>query len=236
MFYLKINDKIRKLIELLEIQIGCKYYCRMQLIAFDELEFIKREIRNRNLNVLSDSEYDEIKKDSEKYYFHSTHICKAENKADENKEEEDLEDRLLEEINKDKFVKKESNIEPSIDYEYRLKQKDEEKNRINVKKDENSISFAINMIGSFFLIVLGSYYLGKYIFEWKDANTYKLVLVVTIIVFIAEAVLLMIKLHRDTVKVNMNGQSRNNSFAFRFNKKYRNTLSKNKIHTKEKKE
>ena len=43
-------------------------------------------------------------------------------------------------------------------------------------------------MSSFFLLVLGSYYVGKYFFGLSDSNTLKLVLVITIIVFLSDEV------------------------------------------------
>jgi hypothetical protein len=95
------------------------------------------------------------------------------------------------------------------------------------------------MIGSFFLIVYGSYYLGKYVFEMKDSNTYKLVLVITIVVVIAETLLLIIKLNKDSEKVYTNKSLKENSFAYKFNRKYRSTFvdtDRTKVYAKAKKE
>jgi hypothetical protein len=234
MFYLKINDKIQELISLLNIQIGCKYYCKYQLIALDELEFLRKELKSQNIITLTNQEYEEIKKSSEKVYYHSTHICIPQNPEDKKDVTDD--EKEFEELLKDKQSKpKKETFEPNIDYEYRLKQQDEENKKVAVKKDDNSLSFAMNMIGSFFLVVLGSYYFGKYFLELEDAVTYKLVLVVTIVVFLAETVLLMIKLHRDSEKLGNYSKGKNNSFAYRFNRKYRiqNEIKKN---NKEKKD
>jgi hypothetical protein len=234
MFYLKINEKIKELIDLLNIQLGCKYYCKYQLIALDELEFIRRELKIQNIKTLTDEEYEEIKKSSEKVYFHTTHICVVQNPEDKLEETDD--EKAFEELLKEKTNKpKKDTFEPNINYEFRLKQQEEEKNKLTIKKDENSMSFAINMVGSFFLIVLGSYYLGKHLLELDDSVTYKLVLVVTIVVFIAESVLLMLKLHRESEKLGSYSKGKTNSFAYRFNRKYRieNDVKNNK---KEKKD
>ena len=87
------------------------------------------------------------------------------------------------------------------------------------------------MILSFFLLVAGSYYLGKYFFEMSDANTFKLVLVITIIVFLSETCLLLLSLHKEDMKRQREGIKQGvsgyykNSFAYRFNKDYRNKVN-----------
>ena len=86
------------------------------------------------------------------------------------------------------------------------------------------------MIISFFLLVIGSYYLGKYFFGLSDSNTLKLVLVITIIVFLSETCLLLLSFHKEDLKKQKegirSGQNKyySNSFAYRFNKDYRNRI------------
>jgi hypothetical protein len=232
MFYLKINDKIRELLDLLnDRHIGCKYYCRLQLIALDELDYIRRELVNKRLKTLTNEEFEEIKKSSEKVYFHNTHVCnsKTNNINESDTEEDDLDILMADKVN---TKAKKDIFETNIDYDYLSKKNEEENMKAIVKKDENSVSYAVNLVGSFFLIVFGSYYLGKYVFSLNDRNNYILVLVISIIVFIAEALLLMIRLHKDTEKIG--GKGRENSFAYRFNRKYRNNFTKNKVSEKTK--
>ena len=87
------------------------------------------------------------------------------------------------------------------------------------------------MIISFFLLVIGSYYLGKYFFGLNDSNTLKLVLVITIIVFLSETCLLLLSFHKEDLKRQKEGiktgQNRyySDSFAYRFNKEYRNQVN-----------
>jgi hypothetical protein len=241
MFYLKINEKIKQLIELLNEQhIGCKYYCSLQIIALDELDFLRRDLESKKIKTLSNDEFEEIKKSSDKLYFHNTHICKpSTEEANKNYSSEAEDENLLEELQKDKIntgVKKDV-FESSVDYEYLAKKKDEENSKALIRKDDSSVSFAFNMLGSFFLIVFGSYYMGKYVFDMPDKYNYILVLIVSIVVFIAEAVLLMIKLHKDSMIMNAaRGNLKENSFAYRFNKSYRNKFVKTKVYNKEKSE
>ena len=87
------------------------------------------------------------------------------------------------------------------------------------------------MIISFFLLVIGSYYLGKYFFGLNDSNTLKLVLVITIIVFLSETCLLLLSFHREDIKRQKEriksgkNQYYSDSFAYRFNKEYRNQVN-----------
>jgi hypothetical protein len=233
MFYLKINDQIKQLIELLnDRHIGCKYFCKLQLIALDELDYLRRELETKQLKKLTNEEFEELKKSSEKVYLHNIHICKDNQEAtvDITSDEDNIE-----EIMKDKVGRTKKDVfETKIDYEYLAKQKEEETKNTIIQKDDNSISYAVNMVGSFFLIVFGSYYLGKILFGLNEKNNFILVLVVSIIVFIAEAILLMIKLHKDSAR--MSNKTRENSFAYRFNRKYRNNFVKTKVHEKPKTE
>jgi hypothetical protein len=232
MFYLKINDQIKQLIDLLnDRHIGCKYFCRLQLIALDEFDYLRRELENKQLRIITNEEFEEIKKSSEKMYFYNTHVCKAEetDAADINEEEEDE----LEELARDRVNKRKKDVfETKIDYEYLAKKKEEEGMNTIIKKDENSIAYAFNLVGSFFLIVFGSYYFGKYLLGLNDRNNYIIVLVVSIIVFIAEAILLIIRLHKDSNR--MSNKTRDNSFAYRFNRKYRGNFVKSKVNEKTK--
>merc|ERR1711957_275600 len=90
---------------------------------------------------------------------------------------------------------------------------------------------------SFFLLVLGSYYLGIYWLEWSKESTLKLTLVVTIIVFFAEAFLLIIKMHREdtkTYRYKASDNIRNNSLAYKLNAKYRESFNQNEKDRKSK--
>ena len=44
MLYLKINDKIRELMSQITFKVGCKDYCKYQLIAIDEFELLRKEL------------------------------------------------------------------------------------------------------------------------------------------------------------------------------------------------
>ena len=60
MFYLKINEKIRSLIDKLpKLHFGCKYYCPHQLIALDEMEYLRKELANIKI-TFTDEEFKEI--------------------------------------------------------------------------------------------------------------------------------------------------------------------------------
>jgi len=98
-------------------------------------------------------------------------------------------------------------------------------------RNESTLCNAFSMIASLFLLSLGAYYLGKYFLQMNDSNTYKLVLVVTIIVLISEMIHLVLKIIRESEKnFSANNKLIENSFAYKFNKKYREQfmISKNK--------
>ncbi len=77
------------------------------------------------------------------------------------------------------------------------------------------------MVGSLFLLALGSYYMGIYLLNLSDSATYKLVLVVTIVVMLSEMILVVIKMHRESEKTLTPKKIKESSFAYKFNKKYR---------------
>ena len=229
---------------------GCKYYCPLQIIALDEMELLRKELEKINIK-LSDEEYKKLIKNTESKYFQNIHICYPKNNANKIKEEEEenlFSDKFL---NKDKIPKKEEN--PFFNFEtfeknYQLRQKQKEENdkffnKINNKSNKsfNSINSGISLILSFFLLVLGSYYLGKNFFGLSNSNTYKLMLIVTIIVFLSETCLLLLKLHKDEMKEIEEGKGNydniyKNSFAYKFNKNYRNLINKPKNFNKQKKD
>lgn len=242
MFYLLINEKIRELInKIKDIHFGCKYYCPLQIIALDEMELLRKELEKINI-ILSDEEYKNLIKSTESKYFQNIHICyPPKNKENIIKEEEEENKNLFSQefLNKDKISKKEENPFFNFDkfeqnYQLRQKQKEENDkfyNKINQRKKYhfNSISSGISLIFSFFLLVLGSYYLGKNFFGLSDSNTYKLMLIVTIIVFISETCLLLLQIHRNEMKELEEGKGFNNiyknSFAYKFNRNYRNLIN-----------
>lgn len=85
MFYLRINDKIRDYIKMVpESHFGCKYYCKQQLIAFDELEFLRKELKTKNV-PLTNEQFKELLQSTQSQYFVSTHNCKY---PEEKKKEE----------------------------------------------------------------------------------------------------------------------------------------------------
>jgi hypothetical protein len=244
MFYLKINEKIRELLDLFtNYRLGCKNYCKYQLIAVDEFELLFKELERNKLKIITQEEISEIKKSSESVYFHNTHICQSVDNSTKREVESDAEsfnEEFLEKsFNNDK-IRQAKNQRPlfnaEIDYDQLSKQKDEEqilKNKQEPSKAaaDSTVSFAFSMISSFFLLVLGSYYLGKYVFELEEQYNYILVLVVTIIVVLAETILLILKLHQESVKYSSNSKLKENSFAYRFNRRYRQNMSGNKVHS-----
>lgn len=249
MFYLKINEKIRELLDLCKnIKLGCRDYCHYQLIALDELELLRIELINENIRIITSEEFDDLKNSTEKVYFHSTHVCIHDNKMPKDKIAEQIHKEELEdyeqEIGKDTndpqqiFSKGDSlkerkkadviaKFRVTYDFNDDKKIEDESINSgNNIKETENTFSYGISMIGSFFLLVLGSYYLGKDYLGWSPANTLKLTLVVTIIVFFAEAFLLIIKLSKqdESKKYKVNDNIRKYSLAYQLNQKYRNSF------------
>jgi hypothetical protein len=266
MLYLKINENIKSLIELIKdsFKLGCKEYCPHQLIALDEFELLRKELEFKNLKSFTDEEYKDITKSTETVYLHTTHLCSSSDTSTSNKKLEshvetdsdtETEQRLLEELKKDKISNSlnknrknyfDSSSRDIFEEEYQNKKDEEEKNKNKTKSEiqkirtEGSLSYAFSMIASFFLLVLGSYYLGKYFFGMSDSNTYKLVLVITIIVLLSEMFLFLIKMNKDSEKILTPGKIMETSFAYKFNKQYRDIVTsamrKKKVFDKVKKE
>ena len=243
MFYLIINEQIRKYIDMIKDKhFGCKKYCPLQIIALDEMELLRKELKKIDIDLTND-EYNKLLKSTESKYFHNIHICitpEEERKREEQKEME----KYLEESKKDRIPKKDVNA--FVDFEqfeknYKERKKhDEEEEKLFNKKEKNidrtgnsftSITNGFSMIISFFLLVIGSYYLGKYFFGLNDSNTLKLVLVITIIVFLSETCLLLLSFHKEDLKRQKEGIKTgksnyySDSFAYRFNKNYRNQVN-----------
>ena len=163
---------------------------------------------------------------------------------EEKKREEEREmQKFLEESKKDRIPKKEVNAFVDFEqleknYQERKKHEEREEKLYNNSKRNldrtgskiASITGGFSMIVSFFLLVIGSYYLGKYFFGLSDSNTLKLVLVITIIVFLSETCLLMLSLHKEDMKRQEEGRQNvggyyRDSFAYRFNREYRNKVN-----------
>lgn len=246
MFYLKINEKIRELLNLSDqIKLGCRVYCKHQLIALDEFELLRIELETLNLRKFTNEEFISIKNSAEKIYFHNTHVCVHENNFDKKNTNTILEEDLNKDLEELEFKpeeikqRKKADVITKFRVAYDFPEEKNEENFEGVKKiSENSGSQGVSMVASFFLIVLGSYYLGIYYLEWSKANTLKLTLVVTIIVFLAEAFLLIIKMHREDMKnykskrpygYGANENIRKNSLAYRLNAKYRESFEKPKF-------
>ena len=242
MFYLIINEQIRKYIDMIKDKhFGCKKYCPLQIIALDEMELLRKELKKININ-LSDEEYKNLLKNANPKYFHTVHTCITP-EEEKKREEEREKQRFLEESKREHIPKKEVNA--FVDFEqleknYQERKKQEEKDEKLYKNSKRnldrtgssitSITGGFSMIISFFLLVLGSYYLGKYFLGLSDSNTLKLVLVITIIVFLSETCLLMLSLHKEDMKRQKEGVQSirgyyKDSFAYRFNKNYRNKVN-----------
>jgi hypothetical protein len=232
MFYIKINDAIRELLDRVRdsFKLGCKVFCRLQLIALDEMELLRKELELKGLKKFTNEEFKEILKNSDKVYFNSIHICEDSKSKDDNETPDSINDSIddesiMTEIKKDKVRKVhnekyfDSGTPEHIEDNSILNSLNNSDNK--KIKTENSLSYAFSMVGSFFLIVLGSYYLGKHFFGMQDSSTYKLVLVITIIVLISEMFLLIIKLNKSDENNLLPGKLKERSFAYRFNKKYR---------------
>jgi hypothetical protein len=258
MFYLKINEKIKELLNLSDqnnIKLGCRVYCKHQLIALDEFELLLIELENLNLKKLTKEEIDCIKNSSEKIYFHNTHVCVHENNFDDknkttilekennNEYEYEYENQNQNNCNNPKknevkqIKKNDVNAKFRVSYDFPEEKSEVKLEGLGKQINENSTNQGISMISSFFLIVLGSYYLGIYYLEWSKASSLKLTLIVTIIVFFAEAFLLIIKMHREDNKSFRNKASeniKNNSLAYKLNQKYRDSFNKAKIESRNK--
>ncbi len=242
MFYLIINEQIRKYIDLIKDKhFGCKKYCPLQIIALDEMELLRKELKKIDID-LSNEEYNKLLKSTESKYFHNVHVCITP-EEERKREEQRKKEKYLEESKKDRVPKKETNAFVDFEqfeknYKERKKHDEEEEKLFNKKNKEidktgnsfTSITNGFSMIISFFLLVIGSYYLGKYFFGLSDSNTLKLVLVITIIVFLSETCLLLLSFHKEDLKKQKegirSGQNKyySNSFAYRFNKDYRNRI------------
>jgi len=243
MFYLLINEKIRELInKIKDIHFGCKYYCPLQMIALDEMELLRKELNNINI-TFSDIEWKNILKSSESKFYQNVHICQYPNKEIKEKEEKSENEKLLNNnyLKKDKIIKNRPNPflnleEMEKNYEIYKKQKENDekfnnKNTFNINNNSiYSLNRGISMIGSFFLLVYGAYFLGKRVLKLNESNTYILTLIVTIIVFLSETVLMLITIQQKELKERNSDPTYNvryykNSFAYQFNKNYRNHIN-----------
>ena len=242
MFYLIINEQIRKYIDMIKDKhFGCKKFCPLQIIALDEMELLRKELKKINID-LSNEEFSKLLKSTESKYFHNIHVCITPEEERKKEEEREME-KYLEESKRDRIPKKEVNAFLDLEqfernYKERKKHDEEEEkiyNKHNKEIDKTGNSFTsitngFSMIISFFLLVIGSYYLGKYFFNLSDSNTLKLVLVITIIVFLSETCLLLLSFHREDLKRQKegikNGKNKyfRESFAYKFNKAYRNNI------------
>ena len=237
MFYITITPAIREYINKIPSQhFGCKYYCPLQIIALDELELLRKELALIGIK-LSNSEFKQLITEGESKYFHNVHICRAPKTQKEIEEEEkSIEENLKNNLKGDKIPKKQVN--PFVDFDnfernYKLRQKQKEEDeklfnkstKTNQKNMYTSLSQGISMIVSLFLIVIGSYFFSKQFLGLSDSACYKVVLVVTIIVFISESCLLLLRLHKEQMSRPYKEGIKTNSFAYKFNKDYRKKIT-----------
>lgn len=237
MIYFKLTDEIKSLIAMLpevkerKIQLGCKSYCNKQIIALDELELLKKLLAVEKIKVMSTDEFITLKSGTEALAFRNTHICSDPSESSRpvisEEEKKRLIDEELKELMKDKVPKKTPYMfERKSDYEYYEKKRlEEEKDTMNRHSNyalrESTASYGVSLIISFFLVIFGTYSVCKFVGEFTDETSFKITLVVSIIVMFAEAVLLLIKLEKDNNKdIKLRG-GKKQSFAYRFNKQYR---------------
>jgi hypothetical protein len=233
MFYIKINQQIRDYLDSVKdsFKLGCKEFCRFQIIALDEIELLRKELELKGITKFTNDEFKEFLKTTEKVYFNSIHVCDDSKLKEENSDSINdavtLDDEFIQnefkkdkvrEVNKKNYFDTGAPVHTNNDDEFIRNQN---MNDVKKTKTENSLSYAFSMVGSFFLIVLGSYYLGKHLFGMEDSNTYKLVLVITIVVLISEMFLLIIKLNKSADNKLIPSKLKEKSFAYKFNRRYR---------------
>lgn len=246
MYYFKINDLIRELINVIpdviekRIFIGCKPHCKSQIIALDELEMLKKLLKEYKIKDINNEEFKELKNSTKSAYFMKTHICEGNDNLKSSSYDNDDSYNTINSVNyniindqdntKDSIKKrnKKDLFDTEIDYDYQFKlQKelnDNNKNAFQVR--ESNIGYGISMLTSFFLIVMGIYYLCDLVLKLSRETTLKITIVTTIVVVIAEAFLLLIRLDRDDKK-NFNRANLNkNSVAYKFNLEYKNKVDK----------
>ena len=164
MFYLIINEQIRKYIDMIKDKhFGCKKYCPLQLIALDEMDLLRKELKKIDIDLTND-EYNKLLKSTESKYFHSNHICITPEEERERENQKEMQ-KFLEESKKDRIAKKDVNA--FVDFEqfeknYKERKKhDEEEEKLFNKKEKNidrtgnsftSITNGFSMIISFFYL------------------------------------------------------------------------------------
>lgn len=245
MIYFKINNEIKNLIQSLsvvknrEISLGCKHYCTKQIIALDELQLLNKLLKKENIKDMSSEEFKNLKNSTSNLSLRNLHICEDEtlNKLnskinyDNNNQQNTENEHIMNNINIDKFPRRAPPMfRPTTDYSSLNKLEQQKEKDINNGRQhsynmrESSASYGINLIVSFFLVIFGSFWLCKYIFELSDLSTFKITLVISIVVMFAEAMLLLIKLDKESKKeINLKGLKKG-SFAYKFNKSYRDKL------------
>mmetsp|Transcript_18650 Transcript_18650/g.19295 ORF Transcript_18650/g.19295 Transcript_18650/m.19295 type:complete len:272 (+) Transcript_18650:13-828(+) len=250
MHYLKLNDEIKDLIQLIpEVQnkkifLGCKPFCKSQIIATDEFELLRKLLKENNIKDISSEEFKRLKSSTKVAYFLNHHVCSApctnntqkstssELSTDKDSEESQMnEEEILKELARDKIPEKEKPglFDPNIDYDNLNKlQKEinEESGKYSFSTRESNLNYGINILGSFLLIAIGTYCFCDFILGLKKETTLKITIVVTIVVLIAEAFLLIIRLDKDTKREIRGKGLDKKSFAYKFNREYRERVDK----------
>lgn len=247
MLYFRLTDEIRKLISQLpevkerKIVLGCKSFCKLQIIASDELELLKKLLKEEKILEISIDDFNTIKASTKSAYFRNIHICEEPNKEISEEEKKRLLEEEFQELSKDrKPVYKPYLFDSKTDIEYIEKQRKEiEKSTLKGQPQsfamrESTMSYGVNLLVSFFLVIFGTYSVCKYFFELSDETNFKFTLVISIIVMFAEAVLLLIKLEKESNKeISIKGLKKS-SFAYKFNKNYRSQLENEEENKKRK--
>lgn len=242
MIYFKLNEEISNWIKQIpevknrEITLGCKSWCKVQVIALDELQLMVKLLRQEKIKDFTSEEFKELKNTTSPLYFRSTHVCtEDEDKIPKPSQEEENEkdEKELKELFGDKIpTKQKYHFKPQVDYDIMNKinsQKEKELSRGQPQSfavRESTVSYGVNLLVSFFLVIFGTYSLCKYMLELSDSATFKITLIVSIIVMFAETFLLLIRMDKENKKdINKKGLQKT-SFAYKFNKDYRQQFNK----------
>jgi hypothetical protein len=245
MIYFKLTPEIKdfilkcKEVEDRKIFLGCRPYCKLQVIASDELELARKLIILEKRFEISAEEFNIMKSNTRHAIMKGIHICESEidkiNSNSSKMSEEEVKKKIEDELNelrKDKIPSKTKYLfESDIDFEQKEKErqkyeKENNRERPSFNLRESNFSYGINLLFSFFLIVIGTYSVCKFIFNFSDSATFKFTLVTSVIVMFAETFLLLIKLDKESKK-EMSKTLKKSSFAYRFNKDYRRVIDSN---------
>ena len=97
MIYFKINEKINELVQLVpdvknkKIFLGCKPFCKSQIIALDELELMRKLLKEANIKDITIDELREIKSSTKSAYYLNHHVCIFSKDNEEKYSKEELE-------------------------------------------------------------------------------------------------------------------------------------------------